>query len=104
MRSDDALIPPTLSDLAHDVSGVVCWCNRCHHSGVLPIGELLSRLGPSLPFPMVHGRLRCQACGSTDIHARPDWPKIGQATRHTDWPRQEKAPDEAGASSYLGIT
>ena len=91
---DDAPTPPTLADLAHDVNAIVCWCNRCHHCGVLPIGELLSRLGPNLPFPMVHGRLRCEACGSTDVHARPDWPKIGQVTRHAEWPTAQAMADD----------
>ena len=48
----------------------------------MPLAALIAELGPCLPFPMVHGRLRCQACGSRDIHARPDWPKVGQVARH----------------------
>lgn len=32
----------------------------------------------AVPFPMVHGRLRCQTCGSKDIHARPNWRGLGQ--------------------------
>jgi hypothetical protein len=43
----------------------------------VPIGVLVARLGPALPFPSVHGRLCCDTCGSRDIAARPDWPKIG---------------------------
>jgi hypothetical protein len=49
---------------------------------VLPIAVLIAHCGPALPFPHVHGRLRCQACGSKDIHARPNWPLLGQVTRH----------------------
>lgn len=43
------------------------------HSGTIPLDTLIARFGPDLRFPEIHGRLRCQACGSRDIHARPDW-------------------------------
>jgi hypothetical protein len=49
---------------------------------VLPVAVLIARCGPGLPFPMVHGRLRCQACGSKDIHARPNWKGLGVVARH----------------------
>ncbi len=88
MRYDDAPTPPTLGWLARDVTGVFCWCNRSDHNDVVPFAVIIAKLGPSLPFPMVHGRLRCQACGSTDIHARPDWPKIGHVANH--WWGQER--------------
>jgi hypothetical protein len=87
--------PPTLGYLAGDpdCTGVFCWCNRCHHNSVIPLAAMIAQLGPDLPFPSVHGRLRCQACGSKDIHARPDWRSLGQVTRHHRW----KKPDEASA-------
>jgi hypothetical protein len=74
--------PPCLADLRDQVDGVFCWCIRCSHNAVVPLDVLIARLGPSLPFPAVHGRLRCQACGSTEIEARPDWRGLGQVTRH----------------------
>lgn len=83
MYDDDTLDPPTLGYLARDVKGIFAWCNGCDHNAVVPLAVLIAQLGPSLPFPMIHGRLRCQACGSKDIHARPDWPSIGQVAQHT---------------------
>jgi hypothetical protein len=40
---------------------------------VLPVAVLIAHCAPALPFPVVPGRLRCQACGSKDVHARPNW-------------------------------
>ena len=98
---DDAPTPPTRAQLSRNVTVVFCWCNRCGHNDVVPLPVIIARLGPGLPFPMAYGRLRCQACGEKDIHARPDWPKIGQVTRHTEWPSaaRERALGEAGAEA-----
>ena len=77
---------PTLADIQERCDGVFCWCNRCSHNAELPIGAIIAQLGPSLPFPEIHGRLRCQACGSKDVAARPAWVGLGQVTRHTPDP------------------
>lgn len=79
---DDLPEPPTLADVRSYGVDVFCWCNRCHHHAVLPIAILIAQCGPGLPFPAVHGRLRCQACGSRDIHARPNWRGLGTVAWH----------------------
>jgi hypothetical protein len=70
---DEAPIPPTLAQVQGYGVDVFCWCNRCHHHAVLPVAVLIAHCAPALPFPVVPGRLRCQACGSKDVHARPNW-------------------------------
>jgi hypothetical protein len=83
MRDDDNRPPPpTLAYLTREVTDIFCWCHRCSHNAIVPLAVLIARLGPDLPFPAVHGRLRCQACGSKDIAARPNWKGLGQVTRH----------------------
>ena len=74
--------PPTLADIKNHGVDVFCWCNRCSHNAVLGTDLLIAYCGPGLPFPAVHGRLRCIACGSKDIHARPDWNGLGVVARH----------------------
>jgi hypothetical protein len=49
---------------------------------VLPVDVLIAQCGPGLPFPAVHGRLRCQACSSKDIHVRPHWQGLGVVAKH----------------------
>ena len=79
---DDAPIPPTLAWLSRDVTGEFCSCNRRGHNALVPLAALIAPFGSDLRFPYVHGRLRCQACSCSDVHARPDWPKLGQVARH----------------------
>ena len=86
---DDAPVPPTLADVRSYGVGVFCWCNRCHHHAVLPIAVLIAHCGPGLPFPAMHGRLRCQACGSKDIHARPNWKRLGVVAKHGPSPQSQ---------------
>lgn len=81
MRDDDPM-PPTLAEVQEHTDGIFCWCHRCDHNAVLPVAVLIAHCGPGLPFPAVHGRLRCQACGSKDIHARPHWKGLGVVARH----------------------
>jgi hypothetical protein len=47
---DDLPEPPTLADICSYGVDVFCWCNRCHHHAVLPIGVLIAHCGPGLPF------------------------------------------------------
>jgi hypothetical protein len=57
--------PPRLRDLPnHGVTHIWCWCNRCHHNDMVSLAMLMVRFGMDLPFPSIHGRLRCAACGS----------------------------------------
>lgn len=97
---DDLPEPPTLADVQSYGVGVFCWCNRCHHNAVLHVYLLIAQLGPGLPFPMVHGRLRCQACGSKDIHARPNWKGLGVVSSHAPTERESPTPglEEVAAS------
>jgi hypothetical protein len=62
---------------------------------VLPVAVLIAHCGPGLPFPAVHGRLRCQACGSKDIAARPNWKGLGTVAWHGP-SRQETEDSDSG--------
>jgi hypothetical protein len=70
MRENSILL--TLAQVQGYGVDVFCWVKRCHHHAVLPVAVLIAHCGPGLPFPMIHGRSRYQACGSKDIHARPN--------------------------------
>jgi len=74
--------PLTLAEIKDYGVDVFCWCNRCSHNGVVEIELLIAHCGPLLSFPSVHGLLRCQACGSKDIAARPNWRGLGVVARH----------------------
>ena len=82
MRHRAATEPATLADLFREGVDIWCWCERCAHQGVIAAAELIARLGPAFPVPEVARRLRCSACGSRDLHARPDWPSLGVVARH----------------------
>ncbi|MCA8906624.1 MAG: hypothetical protein KDA64_01780 [Rhodospirillaceae bacterium] len=71
-----------LGDLAAEGINVFCWCNRCGHNAVVDTAMLAARLGPSMPVPEVGAAMRCTGCGSQDVATRPDWPSLGQVTRH----------------------
>ena len=65
----------------HNVD-VFCWCNRCGHNATISSSRLAAELGPTFPVPDIGSRMRCSGCGSKDVAARPDWPSLGQVTRH----------------------
>jgi hypothetical protein len=67
---DDLPEPPTLADVQSYSVDVFCWCNRCRHHAVLSVAVLIADCGLGLPFPMIHGGLRRQACGSNREDAR----------------------------------
>lgn len=71
-----------LGELQQEQVDIFCWCNRCGHNAIVPVGVFLAQFGPALPVPDVGARLRCSGCGSKDIAARPAWPSLGQVTRH----------------------
>jgi hypothetical protein len=79
---DDFPEPSTLVDVQSHGVDVFCWCNCCCHHAVLPVAVRIARLGPGLPFPTVHGGLRCQACSMKDIHAPPNWRGLGTVAWH----------------------
>ena len=74
--------PTTLGDLEALEIDVFCWCNRCGHNAVVPIGSLIGPLGPAQPVPAIGVRMRCTACGAKDVAARPSWPSLGQVSNH----------------------
>ena len=71
-----------LGDLARSGVEVFCWCNRCGHNAVVETARLIAELGPGYPVPEVGAHMRCSGCGSKDVATRPDWPGLGQVTRH----------------------
>jgi ribosomal protein L37E len=85
-----------LGELRQEQVDIFCWCNRCGHNAIMPAGVLIAQLGPDFPVPDVGAHLRCSACGSKDIAARPAWPSLGQVTRHHDI---RKEPADAGEPS-----
>jgi len=74
--------PATLADLARENINVWAWCESCCHNAVIETSLLIARLGPASPVPDLARHLRCSACGSRDLHARPDWPSLGVVARH----------------------
>ena len=73
---------PTLGDLAQQVTHIICFCNRCPHTGRVPLEVMVGRWGPGALFIDVRPRLRCSGCGSLDTWSRPDWQGLGVVTRH----------------------
>ena len=74
----------TLGELQRQGIDIFCWCNRCGHSAVAPVGVFVAQLGPSFTVPDIGAHLRCSGCDNKDIAARPAWPSLGQVTRHHD--------------------
>ena len=66
-------LPPTLADLAADPGELIASCQNCHHNAVLPVALVLTRYGPTTPFPEVKDRFRCSVCGSRHVDVRPHW-------------------------------
>ena len=64
---------PTLQYLAEEsgLSHIEAFCNapRCGHNWKIPIASL----NQSLTLNDLRGKLRCRACGSTNVHPMPDW-------------------------------
>jgi hypothetical protein len=84
-RDDDRPPPPTLAQVQGyrvDVFLLLQPLSPSH--AVVPVAVLIAQLRSALPSPQVHGQLRCQACGSQDIHARSNWKGLGQVAGH--WP------------------
>ena len=89
-REDRDRVATSLAELAAQGVNVFCWCNRCGHNATLPIARLLGELGPHYAVPEIGVRLRCSGCGSKDVATRPDWPGLGQVTRHQKNNRTEE--------------
>ena len=75
--------PATLGDLESEGVDMFCWCNRCSHNAIVPIGKLTGSLGPDQPVPEIGIRMRCTVCGAKDVAARPSWPSLGQVSNHS---------------------
>jgi hypothetical protein len=73
----------TLGDLRDAGLALFCWCNRCGHNAVIATEALIAVLAPGTPVPAIGQRMRCSACGGSDISTRPAWPSAGPVTRHT---------------------
>ena len=71
-----------LDELKREGIDIFCWCNRCGHNAVLPVGLVIAQLGPGFPVPEVGAHTRCGGCGGKDVATRPAWPSLGQVTRH----------------------
>jgi hypothetical protein len=82
MPEDASPTPTSLGDLRAMDLDVFCWCNRCFHNAILETAGLIPRFGPHHPVPHLSSKLRCEACGSQDVEARPAWRGLGQVTRH----------------------
>ncbi len=67
-------LPPTLAYLAPQAVGIDAECHDCHHKAVLGFELFLARYG-DMPFPAFTRLLKCSACGSRKIDARPMWAK-----------------------------
>ena len=75
--------PATLGDLESEGVDMFCWCNRCSHNAIVPIGNLTGSLGPDQPVPEIGIRMRCTVCGAKDVAVRPSWPSLGQVSNHS---------------------
>ena len=85
MNEHDRTIQPVLlGDIGCRNIDVQCWCNRCPHHAVLPVGMLIARFGRDCPVPEIGARLRCSGCGSKDIATRPNWSSLGLVAHHTN--------------------
>ena len=73
----------TLGDLREAGLALFFWCNRCGHNAVIATEALIAVLAPGTPVPAIGQRMRCSACGGSDISTRPAWPSAGPVTRHT---------------------
>ncbi len=71
-----------VGDLLANNVPIFCWCNRCGHSSSISAELIVAEAGPMVPVPDIGQHLRCSGCGSKDIATRPEWPTLGQVTRH----------------------
>src|SRR5438552_1401534 len=66
--------PPTLEYLAHQAVGIDAERHDCRHKAVLGFELFLERYG-DMAFPEFAPLLKCSACVSRKIDARPMWAK-----------------------------
>jgi hypothetical protein len=64
---------PTLDYLSRQAIGIDVECRACHRRVVLGFEQFLPRYA-DVEFPTFARLLKCSACGSRDIDARPAWP------------------------------
>jgi hypothetical protein len=65
--------PPTLDHLSRQAVGIEAECESCRRKVVLGFERFLQRYG-AMPFPAFTRLLKCSACGSRQVFARPIWP------------------------------
>lgn len=66
--------PPTLQFLLDsDVQQILAWCNDCHHNRELSTAMLIAKSPPGTLLPELVGRLKCLACGSSNVSPRPGY-------------------------------
>jgi DNA-directed RNA polymerase subunit RPC12/RpoP len=53
--------------------GIEAECESCGHKVVMGFERFLPRYG-AMPFPALARLLKCSACGSRQVFARPIWP------------------------------
>lgn len=76
-------LPVTLADLVRDDKLLWVYCTACgHERDVSPATVLLP---PETPVPEVGKHMRCSACGSRKIDARPELYPGGVAAMRERW-------------------
>ncbi len=64
-------VPPSLGYLAQQgVTDLLATCQDCNNVSVVPLEEVIRKLGPDRLLMTLRGR--CSVCGSRDSDIRPD--------------------------------
>ena len=61
----------TLDELIRDGKRLWAYCRECQHNRFLDPRDI--PLPGSYPVPKVGKRMKCSACGSRNIHSKPEW-------------------------------
>jgi hypothetical protein len=77
-----------IGDLARHGAKLAVWCQLCGRHRLLHVAPLIIRLGRSTPLDEVARQLKCSACGSRQIEARPHYPSLGVVASHAANPRK----------------
>ncbi len=65
---------PLGHSIEHQVKGVIVECRACQHRAVLPLHDLIAKLGADFGVRAVAEKCRCSKCGSRRVETRPEWP------------------------------
>lgn len=92
MPRDTSTRPPPLSKFPRDgITTIRAWCCNpvCNHSAMLPIDNVVQRLGDEATIVDLERKLWCAKCGSRNVAAQPSWPAAaGAYSPHQ--PRKER--------------